>query len=208
MKKIALFLILLAICNHTYPFQKEDVSFHKFPLKEMLPGSSIKRVFQDNKGFIWLGTESGICRYDGYSLMTIKSNIENPTLLTSGNILCIEQDKQNRIWFGTDRGVNILDQNNRIIPVITDSIIQNLRINSIVSDSQGFVWLGTENGLFRFKDAHTPIERFYKDSSGIPGNNVNNIFEDKDGEIWVALWRDGLCRYNNKTNNFEVMPQM
>ena len=71
-----------------------------FPLNEMLPGSSVKRVFQDHRGFVWFGTESGICRYDGYNLLIIKSDIEHPNLLTSGNILCIEQDKQKRIWFG------------------------------------------------------------------------------------------------------------
>ena len=208
MKTPIALLTLIIVSNLVFSFNSQDVIFHKFPLKENLPGSSVKRVFQDHKGFIWLATESGICRYDGYSLMVIKSDIENPVRLTSGNILCIAQDKQNQIWFGTDRGINILNEKNQIVPLITDNTIQNLRINSIVCDSKGNVWIGSENGLFIYKDAKTPIKRYYykKNSLSIPGNNINCILEDKNGTIWIALWHDGLCRYNQKNSTFEKMP--
>ena len=208
MKKNITILFLCVISRLLFAFDSQNILFHKFPLKENLPGSSVKRVFQDYKGYIWFATESGICRYDGYNLMVIKSDIENPNRLTSGDILCIEQDKKNQIWFGTDRGVNILNEKNQIVPLITDNSIQNLRINSIVCDSRGFVWIGSENGLFLYKDAKTPIKRFYsqKNSSSIPGNNINYILEDKNGSIWIALWHDGLCRYNSKNDTFEKMP--
>lgn len=205
---LLLFLLLLSI--EDFAFNKQNITLHKFTLKESLPGSSVKRVFQDNKGFMWFGTESGICRYDGYNLLVIKSTIEHPNLLTSGNILCIEQDKQNRIWFGTDRGVNVIDENNQIVPVISDARIQNLRINSIVCDKKGNVWIGSENGLFLYKDEKTPIQSFYhvKRSGSIPGNNVNCIFEDKNGAIWIALWHDGLCIFNEATQQFVRLPQI
>ncbi len=208
MKRFIFLTAFLSLFLVSFSFNKENVTFKKLPFKQMLPGSSVKRVFQDHKGFIWFGTESGICRYDGYNLMILKSNIENPNLLTSGNILCIAQDKQNRIWFGTDRGVNIIDEKNQIVPLITDSIIQNLRINSIVCNSEGEVWIGTENGLFRYKNDKTPIIRNYygKNSKALPGNNINYIYEDKQGNMWIAFWRDGLSRYNKKNDTFETMP--
>jgi len=208
MKRITFLSLFIFLCLKTFSFDNKNIVFHKFQLKENLPGSSVKRVFQDHKGFIWFGTESGICRYDGYSLMVIKSNIEKPERLTSGNILCIAQDNKNQIWFGTDRGVNILNEKNQIVPLITDSTIQNLRINSILCDSKGNVWIGSENGLFLYKDAKTPIKRFYKKNNitSIPGNNINTVFQDKKGTIWIALWMDGLCRYNKTKDTFEKMP--
>lgn len=210
MKRFIFLATFLSIIIVALSYNKENVTLKKLPFKQMLPGSSVKRVFQDHKGFIWLGTESGICRYDGYNLMIIKSNIEKPNLLTSGNILCITQDKQNRIWFGTDRGVNILNEKNQIIPLITDSVIQNLRINSIVCDSQGEIWIGSENGLFRFKDDKTPIKSYYSDNkpNSLPGNNINYIYEDLQGNIWIALWRDGLCRFNKINESFDRMPRI
>ncbi|MFA5416951.1 MAG: two-component regulator propeller domain-containing protein [Bacteroidales bacterium] len=192
-------------------FNKEHISFQKFPLKESLPNSTVKRIFQDHKGYIWLGTETGICRYDGYKLEVIKSNIEHPNLLTSGNILCITEDRHQQIWFGTDRGINVIDQNNQIVPLITDEKIQSLRINSVLCASNGDIWIGSENGLFVYNNNDKTVKSFYhqkEDPMSIQGNNVSHIFEDKSGNIWIALWKDGLCRFNDKHETFIPLPQI
>ncbi|OIP85163.1 MAG: hypothetical protein AUK44_00370 [Porphyromonadaceae bacterium CG2_30_38_12] len=201
-------LILILSSVTTYAFDKRSITFQKFPLKESLPNSTVKRIFQDQKGYIWLGTESGICRYDGYKLITIKSNIEQPNLLTSGNILCINEDKQHRIWFGTDRGVNIIDENLQMVALFSKHKVQGLRINSILCDSNGDVWIGSENGLFVYNTTKNTLKSYYhsNDPFSIPGNNINQVIQDKAGNIWVALWNDGLCRFNNKYETFELLP--
>jgi len=205
MKRMLLILLLILPSVFGFSFDKQAISFQKIPYKESLPNSIVKRVFQDSRGFIWLGTEAGICRYDGYKLITIKSNIENPNLLTSGNILCIAEDKNHQIWFGTDRGVDILDQNNQVISLFPKHKVQDLRINSILCDKNGDMWIGSEDGLFVY-DTKSKSLKTYKHSNDInslPGNNINQVFEDKAGIIWVALWADGLCRFDNKYLSFE-----
>ncbi len=210
MRRILIVSLLLIQSVLGFSFDKQAISFKKIPFRESLPNSIVKRVFQDSKGFIWLGTEAGICRYDGYKLITIKSNIEHPNLLTSGNILCIAEDKQNNIWFGTDRGVNILDENNQIISLFPDHEVQDLRINSILCDKNGDMWIGSENGLYLFEFNSGTLKKFIhtNEQGSLPGSNVNYIFEDKAGIIWVALWRDGLCRYNDKYQSFEQLPML
>ena len=202
-------LILILSSLSSFAFDKRSITFQKFPLKGSLPNSTVKRIFQDQKGYIWLGTESGICRYDGYKLTTIKSNIEHPNLLTSGNILCIAEDKQHRIWFGTDRGVNIIDENLQIVTLFAKHKVQDLRINSILCDSNGDIWIGSENGLFVYNTAKKTLKSYFhsKDPMSIPGNNINQITQDKAGNIWIALWNDGLCRFNNKYETFESLPR-
>jgi len=207
MRKV-LILLLLLTAIFGYSFDKQAISFKKLPFKESLPNSIVKRVFQDSRGYVWLGTEAGICRYDGYKLITIKSNIEHPNLLTSGNILCIAEDKNRRIWFGTDRGVNILDENNQLISLFPKHKVQDLRINSILCDRNGDMWIGSENGLFMYDYKSGALKAFNKTNnpSSLPGNNVNQVFEDKAGIIWVALWNDGLCRFDDKYQSFEQLP--
>ncbi|MEA4935427.1 MAG: two-component regulator propeller domain-containing protein [Paludibacter sp.] len=199
-------LIFFPLLN--FALDRHALSFQKFPYKELLPNSSVKRIFQDHKGYIWLGTESGICRYDGYKLHIIKSNINQPNLLTSGNILCIAEDQENRIWFGTDRGVNVIDQNNQIIPLINDKKICNLRINSIFCDTNNKVWIGSEEGLFIYNSKDNSIKSYYhtNDPMSLPGNNINHILKDRAGNIWIGMWKDGLCRFDNKHENFIAMP--
>lgn len=201
---------MLYISIGVYSFDQRNLLFQKFPLKQDLPSSSVKRVFQDQKGFIWLGTESGICRYDGYNLKVIKSSIDEPALLTSGNILCIAQDHEQRMWFGTDRGLNIVDEQHQLVTLLNDSVLQNLRINSIVCDKGGRVWIGSDNGLFLYINEQTPIRKYYhsKKAGTIPGNNINYLLEDKDGTLWIGLWGDGLCRYNKQRDAFEKMPNI
>lgn len=210
MMRILLIHLLFLSSILGYSFDKQAISFKKFPFKESLPNSIVKRVFQDSRGFVWLGTEAGICRYDGYKLITIKSNIENPNLLTSGNILCIAEDKNHHIWFGTDRGVNILDENNQVISLFPKHKIQNLRINSILCDKNGDMWIGSENGLFIYDSNANSIKSYThtNDPTSLPGNNVSQVFEDKAGIIWVALWNDGLCRFDDKYQSFEQLPPL
>lgn len=210
MARILFFLIILSYSVGLFSFDKQNISFKKLNFKESLPNSIVKRVFQDSRGFVWLGTEAGICRYDGYNLITIKSNIEHPTLLTSGNILCIAEDKNRRIWFGTNRGVNILDENNQIVSLFPKHIVQDLRINSILCDKNGDMWIGSENGLFVYDSKNGLLRRYIhsNDPNSLPGNNVSYVYEDKAGNIWIALWLDGLCKYNNKYQTFEPLPSI
>jgi ligand-binding sensor domain-containing protein/signal transduction histidine kinase/AraC-like DNA-binding protein/AmiR/NasT family two-component response regulator len=207
-KKILFLLILQVIISFCIDVQSITIS--KIPYKELLPNSIVKRIFQDQRGFIWFGTESGICRFDGYKLITIKSNIEHPNLLTSGNILCIAEDKNQRIWFGTDRGVNILDQNNQIVLLFPKHKVQDLRINSISCDKNGDMWIGSEDGLFLYDNKKNTLKKYChtKNQNSLPGNNVSQVFEDKSGIIWVALWNEGLCRFDNKYETFERLPSL
>ncbi len=208
MKRLKSTVFLLFIILQISAFDINLVSFNKLPFKNELPGSIVRRIFQDNRGFIWIGTESGICRYDGYKVITIKSDSDRPDLLTSGNILCISQDNENRIWFGTDRGVNIIDENNQLVSLFPNHKMQDLRINSILCDSKGKVWIGSEKGLYLYYPQTKEIKSYFhsSDPTSIPGNNINQIFEDKSGNIWVALWRNGLCKFNTKFETFTAMP--
>lgn len=207
MKKIL--IIFLWVGFALAGFATESIFFQKLAFDNYLYNRNVKRIFQDSRGFIWFGTEAGIYRYDGYKILPIKSNVNHPNLITSGNILCVDEDKQGRLWFGTDRGVNVIDQNNKVVSLFEQSHMQDLRINSILCDSQGDVWIGSENGIFVYKHDKTLL--YYskkKVKNSLPWNNVSYIFEDKEGLIWVALWEHGLCCFDRRHNSFCKLPPL
>ncbi|KAA5827735.1 response regulator [Algibacter amylolyticus] len=76
-------------------------------------------------------------------------------------------------------------------------------IISIINDSNGFLWIGTQDGLNRF-DGNT--FKIYKhrlnDSLSISGNFINKLIENIDGTIWIATANNGVCYYNPKTDSF------
>jgi len=73
----------------------------------------------------------------------------------------------------------------------------------IVQDKEGFIWIGTNNGLDRF-DGYTFKEyrKMPKDSTSLAGNKIYALFVDSRGTLWVGTSPGGLCRYNRETDNF------
>ena len=80
----------------------------------------------------------------------------------------------------------------------TDGLPDN-RVRSFLQDSQGFLWIGTMNGLARY-DGYS-FRKFYKNKNLLPGNWVNDLCEDQSGLIWIAT-REGLGCYNPVTESF------
>lgn len=78
-------------------------------------------------------------------------------------------------------------------------------VNATLQDSQGFVWLGTEDGLVRY-DGHELVRYAYSRAAGgtIPGNFIRDIVEDSHHDLWIAVKDAGLARWNRATDSFTV----
>ena len=76
-------------------------------------------------------------------------------------------------------------------------------VNATLQDSQGFVWLGTEDGLVRY-DGHELVRYAYSRTvgGGLPGNFIRDIVEDSHHDLWIAVKDAGLARWNRATDSF------
>jgi streptogramin lyase len=161
------------------------ISFEKFPYPEKLPSNSVIRIFNDKDGYMWFGTEDGLCRFDGYDIKVFRSSALTPGKLTNNEIQCIAEDNDHNLWVGTMEGIIIIDKKNFSIKPLENKYITRDRINSILLDSKGFIWVGTSTfGAIRINPNTKSFERFSieKNSSlKLRGNNVTSIFEDSSG---------------------------
>jgi ligand-binding sensor domain-containing protein len=206
---LCIIAFFLALTTTIYA-QMNPVSFDKVIPQEDLNQNYFISLFQDNKGYLWLGTYSALYRYNGYSVKTFvpttdTSSISNPA------VHAIFQDKDGIIWFGTEGGLNRYDPKTekflRIIANGSQNCLSHNHIKAICQDEEGILWIGTYGGGL---DAYNLKTGRYKIFLNIPGDNtslsanrVNSVYIDKRGELWVGTELGGLCHFNRIKQNFE-----
>jgi ligand-binding sensor domain-containing protein/signal transduction histidine kinase/DNA-binding response OmpR family regulator len=183
--------------------QANQISVTSIPLSKQLPSNSIQRIFQDSDGFIWLGTLEGLCRYDGYHILTFRSDLKNPHLLTDNEITYITED-DNNLWIGTRQGINILNKKTYNITPFKDTQIQKSDIKNICILSDKTIWIGVDNKICHYNSDFSLLKSYDKLLS--TSSFVNHIYEDAEGNIWITTWKQGIYQYNKKTDSFTEYP--
>ena len=207
-KKLLLFFLILIFA--TLPAESNEMDF-EFMVDV---GSQTGVLMQDLDGFIWIGTQDGAVKYDGYKIK--RYSTEN-SRLSNNMVMEIYQDKEGLIWIGTKDGLNVYDKKtdsfkvyrhdrNNQQSISSSSLASNYGESYIIEDSEGYIWIGTDNGLNRF-DKKNNLFKVFKSAAGIPGtlsdNSVSSVLEDSKGNIWVGT-DSGLNQFDNKTGLFRV----
>jgi len=187
-------------------------SFEKFSYNDKLPSNSVIRIYNDKEGYMWFGTKDGLCRFDGYDMKIFRSSALTPGKLTNNEIQCIAEDHEQQIWVGTFEGINIIDKKSYSIKQIDNKFIQKELINSIITDSKGFVWIGTStNGLIQMNPKTGDYIRYSVDKDSplqLKGNNIINLYEDREGRIWISSWKNGLCYIDSSRKHIFSSPKI
>ncbi|MDR0430421.1 MAG: response regulator [Tannerellaceae bacterium] len=103
-------LLLLLISYSVIASDTDKYKFNQINTDKGLSNSEIKCIYKDKTGFIWLGTPSGLNRYDGYEIVTINQDLSNEPFLSFNNdIERIQEDSEGRLWLKTRSGYTIYD---------------------------------------------------------------------------------------------------
>ncbi len=195
------------------------IKFHRLMLADGLSQSSIISNFQDSRGFIWMGTQDGLNRYDGRQIIAYKSDPDDPNSLSDPNIWSIAEDANGDLWIGTEGGgFNRFnrDQENftpyRYDPAQPGSL-EYYNVKALAIDSHGDVWLGTiGDGLLRFHPGTETITAFDHnpdDPSSLPADQVQSLLIDSRDLIWIGTDK-GLTRFSPVTGrmrHFQHQPE-
>lgn len=201
---------LIIALSFLYPLtqlsaEKPDFIFENISIEKGLSSRMVYCIIQDSQGFIWIGTDDGLNRYDGYSFRIFKQDPDNRNSISNSNINCCYRTKDNSLWFGTDKGLNRFNPEDETFsrPAPTNDIHAELatqRIRVIYEDRDENLWIGTQNGLFRYDRQANSIEPYSlgSQSQNVFFNIVRTIYEDHAGILWIGTF-DGLFRLNPRT---------
>lgn len=176
--------------------------FSKFELKQIsqehgLPGVTVRQIFQDSKGIIWLGVESyGLCKYDGYSFELHNHNIDDSLSISNNVVEAICEDKIGNIWLGTQSGLNIFDRSDKTFKRIfaSDTTIPHNLILDLKPMPNGDIWIGTGNGACLYSAASGSFTTFTIDP--YQKVTVHDITCDNNNAVWFATDK-GIYRYGS-----------
>ena len=204
MKKIVL-AIIAGIIPLVLPAASTDFWFRHFSVEDGLSSNSVRAIMQDKYGFMWLGTDDGLNRYDG---TTIKVYNLNPQRFN--DYISSLYDTTDNIWVGTEDGVYTFDyetENFEPFKVLTargDSIKSN--VNHIAEDRDGNLWFSTVGqGIFKYNISKHYLEHYeFKDANGL----MASVLIDSENQIWaVTNWGSPtVSKLNKAENKFEPFP--
>lgn len=148
-------LFIWIIDNSAYA--QSILEFKHFTQKDGLASNHILSIYQDHLGFIWIGTENGLNRFDGKHFLRFGYDPEDNETLNGNWVSTITEDKELNLWMHTENGLNLLNRNTGKIEriQILNEDNQTLNPNSFHIDLQGNLWVFSREGLFKLTKSET-----------------------------------------------------
>ena len=205
-----LLLLLIIVYGTAAHSQKPYLYFNRISTQNGLSHNKVNCIIQDKRGFIWLGTDDGLNRYDGKYFTVFRHQPSNPASLSGNIITSLLEDKDGIIWIATaDGGLTKYDYS---LPVTqqfkqfkhkqndSTTIPVNI-INSLIEDSYGYLWLASSSfSAIRF---NKKTERFEmpvtKGTKTILALSIDN-----KGILWAGRQGGGILKINTKDLSYET----
>jgi ligand-binding sensor domain-containing protein/anti-sigma regulatory factor (Ser/Thr protein kinase) len=204
-KHFSLILLAAALLPATALALDPHVSLTQYTHRIWLPQQgftqgTIQKIWQTPDGYLWLGTQRGLLRFDGVRFTPAESIFPNlpPNLWVRAGLA----DKDGGVWIGTsDAGAFYLKDHTAKQYSAKDGLPSD-GVFCLVPDHDGSLWLCTANGLARFSDGK--VEAFGKGLPGAPTEFTFAACQAPDGALWIGGSAPNLTVYRN--GQFQARP--
>ncbi|RZJ56183.1 MAG: hypothetical protein EOO44_00395 [Flavobacterium sp.] len=105
-----LYVIFLSLLSY-FEASGQSYTFHHLRTNDGLSNSTVKSILKDNYGFLWIGTESGLNRYDGYGFKVYSTKSDKPSSIINDDIRGLQEDGLGNIWIGTEFSYIVYQRN-------------------------------------------------------------------------------------------------
>ena len=195
---------LLWICN-TFAQSPVDLRFERISSEVVkyergLSQNSIKCIYQDKMGYLWIGTWDGLNRYDGYTFKPYRAiSSENPFGLLYSSVTAVLETDDGVFWLGTEQGLTAFEKKTGkfqqfVFKMNNPNTLSNNTINVITQSKNKIIWIGTHEGLCYYDSKKNLLSRFTFPliTSFKKQAEINDIAVDNKNHVWVAT-SIGLC---------------
>ena len=169
-----------------------NIAIRRISLEPLVATHVVLSLIQDRRGFLWVGTQDALCRYDGSTFRGYQ-NHDRPS--SGDNIVsALCEDSEGAIWAGTKAGLcrydPVEETSRRMLHDPADSSsLSNDDVRCILEDRAGDLWVGTMRGLNRLNRRNGTWTHYLpnRNATALPGDNcITTILEDRDGRFWIG----------------------
>lgn len=202
LKKSVLILLIniLLIFNCYEAFaSNNNMRFNSMTIEDGLSQSTVQIIFQDSKGYIWMGTNDGLNRYNGYEMEIYKSDNEEKNIISDNYILNITEDKKGFLWVSTCYGLSKISvEDGRVKNYFSSLGSGNLPsnfVNCVLVTKDNTILVGTSSGVAVYNEENDTFEEILKEPGTLTSKNIKAMTQDIEGNIWIGT-EDGLNKIN------------
>lgn len=202
MVKKVFYTVLVTLLSLCSSIGSKAQPYRYFNVNSGLASSRINTIVQDFEGYIWIGTDDGLNRFDGSQFLTYRNHLGDTTSLINNSIIKVFEDREKRLWICTMKGICVYDRTlDKFEPysIKDDQGSLTNQVNNIMEDQNGNFWIAVSNhGVISIDKSNSVITNLNTGNSELASNHVNCILEDKDGIIWLGS-ENGLNSFDPKT---------
>jgi diguanylate cyclase (GGDEF)-like protein len=192
-RTVGVCLVGLALVASQALAQGRPIRFAQLGLESGLSQATALVLHQDRRGFLWVGTEDGLNRYDGYRFQVYSHEENDSNSLPGDHIYAITESAEGDIWVGTDGGGvgRWSHETDRFTWYRrgADGGLSSDQVRALAVDATGAVWIGTRDAGLNRLDPTTGDVTVYRAGSGDAGLVSDNVFAlavDPTGALWVG----------------------
>lgn len=181
--------------------RRDQIRFRTIGVREGLSSITARAIVQDEKGFVWLGTQEGLNRFDGYSFQTYRADARNPDSLSDSHITALAADGRGSLWIGTiGGGLNRMSlatsRMQRFLPGGPEGLV-GTQVNALLIARDGSLWIATHDGeVQRLGPNATTFDSIVKDDPRL--RRMRAMLELPDGQMLMG-GAQGLLIYAPQT---------
>lgn len=205
MSKIITLLLVFILITEKFSLsaQNPPMTFERVTTEKGLISNRINGIAQDQSGFLWIATNNGLNRFDGFENKHYFAQYDDSCSLSNNTILSLFCDSDDQLWVLT---INYLHRYNKRLDNFDRFLLskkqESYRYGNkgvIISDKSGKVWIGTPtNGLFVYNHSTNVCEKVLPEIS-----YVSSLYFDKEGMLWIGGEKGLLTLYNQKQQSLK-----
>lgn len=222
MRIMKIFYIYIILCLITFEVGAQSSKSFRFThltIEDGLADNNVSTMHMDETGFLWIGTNRGLSRFDGHSFKNYTHSSSDSTTISGNIIKSIKEDSEGYLWIGTIGGaLNRFDPKTEKFRsfkyLVENPYFEGQDVTSIIFDESENIWMGSFSCGFHFFDKTTEKfkrfninENFETSVDAFNKNTVHCLVQDISNPnlIWIGS-SQGLYLFNKKTELLEEIP--